>query len=188
MGVYFIQSGEDGPIKVGKADDVTARQRGLQTGNPCELIVRAWQPTWGRAHERTLHVRLADHRIHLEWFHPVDLVLQAADECRQGRWVEHKTRSGILPDGWLATHARYGLFAIPHDAIAGVMSLTELREACGFSRQFLARHLKVSVVELVAAENGLPIKRWTYRQLRDYLGPAYMTIFGLNTLALAPAS
>lgn len=32
--VYFFQRGEEGPIKIGKADDVPFRARGIQTATP----------------------------------------------------------------------------------------------------------------------------------------------------------
>jgi len=68
--VYFIQSGERGPIKIGAAANPFARLRELQTGNPYQLRLllaedagcHAW------ALERALHRRFASSRLGGEWF------------------------------------------------------------------------------------------------------------------------
>lgn len=65
--VYVIQSGDDGPIKVGYAVDVPARIATLQTGNPYLLrllyVLPGPQPL-----EWQLHQRLKDCRLVGEWF------------------------------------------------------------------------------------------------------------------------
>ena len=67
--VYFVQSGEGGPIKIGFADDVGLRVKGLQVGNPCELRLLAAVPG-GQPLEMQIHHVLRQHCIHGEWFHP----------------------------------------------------------------------------------------------------------------------
>ncbi len=66
--VYFLRMGEDGPIKIGKAQDPSRRLFGLQTGNPIELkmilLVRNSEL------EPAFHEKFWDHRIRGEWFYP----------------------------------------------------------------------------------------------------------------------
>src|SRR6516162_9936645 len=66
--VYFVQVGDNGPIKIGKAVSPLARLAELQTGNPIELIPRLL--LLGGRHERFLHRRFKDCRIRGEWFRP----------------------------------------------------------------------------------------------------------------------
>ncbi len=68
--VYFIASA-NGPIKIGIANDIEQRLRGLQTANPVALRLLASR-TGGRAQEQEYHKRFAAHRLHGEWFdqHP----------------------------------------------------------------------------------------------------------------------
>jgi hypothetical protein len=73
--VYFVQSGEGGPIKIGWAADFAARLAVMQTGNPVELVVLATVPG-SRAAERELHARFASLRIRREWFRPEAELLQ----------------------------------------------------------------------------------------------------------------
>lgn len=66
--VYFIQSGEHGPVKIGfTSRDPHARVCKLQTGNPEELLLRHVIPA-ERATEKQLHTRFEPARIRLEWF------------------------------------------------------------------------------------------------------------------------
>jgi hypothetical protein len=87
--VYFIQSGDDGPIKIGFTRNLAARLRQLQTGHPAKLrVLRAF-----RGDERLeawLHRHFAAHRLNGEWFTPHRdllryLVDHAAPERRPGR-------------------------------------------------------------------------------------------------------
>lgn len=67
MPVYAIQAGENGPVKLGKADDPVRRMAGLQTGNAQELhLLRVW--AGGEAEEAALHKRFAGLRLFGEWF------------------------------------------------------------------------------------------------------------------------
>lgn len=75
--VYFIQAGENGPIKIGHTVDVRARLKNLQTAHYETLGVIAW---WAgtRDDEAAAHAALATHRIRGEWFHPADEVYRYA--------------------------------------------------------------------------------------------------------------
>jgi hypothetical protein len=65
--IYFIQSGEDGPIKIGLSHDPTKRLPQLQTGNHVDLRLRHVIPG-DLGVEQTLHERFEPARIRGEWF------------------------------------------------------------------------------------------------------------------------
>lgn len=65
--VYFIQHGEGGPVKIGKAYDPKSRLRELQCGNPRTLVIRAVVLS-GDSTEERLHGRWWKYRIRGEWF------------------------------------------------------------------------------------------------------------------------
>jgi hypothetical protein len=72
--IYFIQAGEDGPIKVGyvdgeSLDHVELRRALLQVGNHQILHTRAVIPG-SYSEERALHRRFASGHIRGEWFLP----------------------------------------------------------------------------------------------------------------------
>ena len=72
--IYFIQSGEKGPIKIGFARDPEKRLRHLQGANPCELaLLKAVHGDVGG--EKRLHAQFAHLRIRGEWFEPGDDLL-----------------------------------------------------------------------------------------------------------------
>lgn len=72
--VYFIQEGDDGPIKIGHAKHPADRIRALQIGNPRALNLLAAFPGYVRD-EIALHKQLAPHNIRSEWFTPCPEVL-----------------------------------------------------------------------------------------------------------------
>lgn len=68
--VYFIQAGDNGPIKIGwTAGDPRARMASLQTGNPEPLRLLAYAPGTIED-ERAMHERCASIRMIGEWFKP----------------------------------------------------------------------------------------------------------------------
>jgi hypothetical protein len=67
--VYFIQSGDNGSIKIGIALNPQNRLRTIQTSHPEKLHIRALTHG-GIEQERDYHQRFADHRLHGEWFRP----------------------------------------------------------------------------------------------------------------------
>lgn len=74
--VYFIQSGANGPIKIGTALNVTKRMAMLQTGNPEQLMLLS-TVSGGRDLESALHFHLASERVRGEWFKPSGAVFAA---------------------------------------------------------------------------------------------------------------
>lgn len=74
--VYFVQAGENGPVKIGLAEDPDRRVAELQTG--CFAELRLLGTIAGdRGTERALHERFADYRIRGEWFEPSAAVFEA---------------------------------------------------------------------------------------------------------------
>lgn len=67
--VYFIQSGVNGPIKIGKAINPESRLAELQVGSPFALRLIGATPGDVSA-EHALHVRFREDHIRGEWFHP----------------------------------------------------------------------------------------------------------------------
>lgn len=62
---YIMQAGDAGHVKIGRARDVEARRRSLQTGSSVPLkVIRIIHFDC----ERDLHQRYAGHRLHGEWF------------------------------------------------------------------------------------------------------------------------
>lgn len=77
MAVYFIQAGDGGPVKIGKADDVRARLADLQVAHWCELsLIR--EIDGGHKVERWLHRHYAPGRLRGEWFEFSECMLTVA--------------------------------------------------------------------------------------------------------------
>lgn len=72
--VYFVQSGWDGPIKIGCAADVDARVRQLQTGSADQLWLLAAMHG-DAATEHRLHELFSGYRVRGEWFSPAPVLL-----------------------------------------------------------------------------------------------------------------
>lgn len=72
--VYFIQAGEDGEIKIGKANNVQKRYKALQTSCPQDLyLLGAIETKDAYSLEKQLHERFAQYRVMhsgctSEWF------------------------------------------------------------------------------------------------------------------------
>ena len=70
---YFIQAGDQGPIKIGSTKSLGVRLRTLVTMSPLPLrLVGVMQGD----HEARGHTRLAEFRIHGEWFVPSATVME----------------------------------------------------------------------------------------------------------------
>jgi len=75
--IYFIQAGENGPIKIGKSDDPERRLAQLQTAHYEELkILWVEYETPGpiKDEERQLHLSYEDDNIRGEWFKPENIL------------------------------------------------------------------------------------------------------------------
>lgn len=80
--LYFLRSGEDGPIKIGISKDVEARLRHLQCAHHTPLkILKVVEGD--RDMERNLLMRFQWARSHGEWFHPAPELLDLIDSLEQ---------------------------------------------------------------------------------------------------------
>jgi len=68
--VYFVQCGDDGPIKIGMASNIKSRINDIQSMCPYQLSVIGSIPNGGKVTERLLHEKFSSLRIHGEWFSP----------------------------------------------------------------------------------------------------------------------
>ena len=70
MPVYFIQSANGGPVKIGTSEDVGRRLKALEYQHKTRLVLLKII-AGGRKEERVMHERFAGHRIgRSELFHP----------------------------------------------------------------------------------------------------------------------
>jgi hypothetical protein len=97
MAVYFIRAGEDGPIKIGFADDAATRLRELQTGNHLDLRIVATREG-GRTQEALLHDYLDEDCIRGEWFRPTERVLAVVGGAEVPSPPEQQARAPHLLD------------------------------------------------------------------------------------------
>ena len=98
--VYFVQSGTDGPIKIGTAVDVPARIALLQIGN-AEPLCLLGAVEGGQREERGYHILLATHRIRGEWFRPHSDVLAMVGKPLPERSLI-RTHADIIADASVA--------------------------------------------------------------------------------------
>jgi Meiotically Up-regulated Gene 113 (MUG113) protein len=82
--LYFIQCGDDGPIKIGVSHDPSARLRALQTASPYPLTLLWVHGPLEDAPglELRLHKRHAAIRLQGEWFLPTDGLLNHIFQMR----------------------------------------------------------------------------------------------------------
>jgi len=69
--IYFIQAGENGPIKIGQSNNVMERLSQLQTANPYELKL-IWLYSGSDYTEIEIQNEFKHENIRGEWFHPSD--------------------------------------------------------------------------------------------------------------------
>lgn len=74
--VYFIQEGDDGPVKIGSAYSPAYRLGTLQTGNPRRLHIRGTL-RGGVGLERRMQAGFRAYQLEGEWFSPELPVLAA---------------------------------------------------------------------------------------------------------------
>jgi len=101
--VYFIQSGDIGPIKVGWSENgVEQRLATMQTGNPQELRLLGVHYA-ARPYELALHTRFADQGIRGEWYQPtpelIACALDGPDEALRG-WLRERAYGWTAAPGY----------------------------------------------------------------------------------------
>lgn len=87
MSVYFVEAGDTGIIKIGKADNLDQRLKQMQPYCPHPLKVLAVAPG-GLGAEGRIHERFGKHRLHGEWF-------RLTDQLRI--LIAHVAKAGELP-------------------------------------------------------------------------------------------
>lgn len=130
--VYVIQGDPGTPVKIGRAVDVMARMRGLQTGNPSQLRLLAVIPDiFGEPDEDDerypedslewqLHQRFKDCRLQGEWFTDCEAVISTvtalATRLRETYEAGETISLHDLADGFILwrTFGRSGPVTIRH--------------------------------------------------------------------------
>jgi len=82
--IYFVQQGDDGPIKIGKAKGLAARVASLQCANPTPLRLLAHFSAAG-AVETALHKHFRRYRVRGEWFEPAAPILAYIERVKNRR-------------------------------------------------------------------------------------------------------
>jgi hypothetical protein len=78
--IYFLQSGENGPIKIGHTEGhVVWRMRQLQHSSPYELSILGIH-AGDHSEEQRLHRKFSADRFRNEWFNPVPSILKHIDD------------------------------------------------------------------------------------------------------------
>lgn len=80
--IYFVRAADSDAIKIGYAEDVSARIQGMQTGNHKELILLAVMPG-EQCDEAEIHQRFAASRLQGEWFEETQPLLNLIDVARE---------------------------------------------------------------------------------------------------------
>lgn len=114
--IYFIQQGEDGPVKIGYSATmvgVERRRSAMQTAHCVELRLLGVVPG-DREDETLLHEFLREWRIRGEWFSPSSEVLETATSRRSAldaierRFCMRRWRDGgVLRADWSLTDSGF---------------------------------------------------------------------------------
>ena len=94
--VYFVQEGDAGPIKIGRASRAEARLARIQTGSSHELRLLCAVPG-ASVLERSFHVAFARDRLRGEWFRPTPELLRLVRELRRV-WGAADRADAAAPD------------------------------------------------------------------------------------------
>lgn len=120
--VYFIQEGDDGPIKIGyTAANPKGRLAALQTGNANPLRIVTWAPGT-LEDEKALHGRFAHLRMQGEWFRPVAELLTFIAGVQ---WSQRSADPLPEPKGTL--------FGLTHEQLEAVRYYILMREHDAYS-------------------------------------------------------
>lgn len=87
--IYFIQQGEDGPIKIGYSTNPRKRLDKLSTASPYPLRMLKIVPG-GPALERQLHNRFSHSQLEGEWFKPTEELLEFIQNLKSSFDTNHK--------------------------------------------------------------------------------------------------
>jgi hypothetical protein len=110
--IYFLQSGANGPIKIGTSRTSEQRVRDLKTSCPYPANLLA-TVEGGRSLERRIHSALRQHRTNGEWFRPSVHTLCVVQAAKAG--------SGPLEDALQSIEAQHSLTMRRLDAAGHAM-------------------------------------------------------------------
>jgi len=106
--IYFIQMGEDGPVKIGYSttvENLRHRLDFMQVGNPAPLLLRG-VIRGSQRDEQALHRAVWQHRLRGEWFTLSEQIGELLDKCESvaDLPVVHRRQSAVRmePDKALA--------------------------------------------------------------------------------------
>lgn len=91
--VYFIQAGNDGPIKIGKAKDLKRRLQAIQTDCPYPIQILAIDST---NHEKEWHIKYKKYCLHGEWFSPHSALLKEIEKIKEA----NNPKKGTIRCNW----------------------------------------------------------------------------------------
>ncbi len=138
--IYFIQAGENKPIKIGWTENIAGRYDHLQTAHYEELKIRKLFEG-DKELESKIHYAARKHRIRNEWYRAEVL---GSNEVYKIIKNEKKIR---LPD----------YFRGRYDRKLKQIFVRELRETKKWTQEKLASELNVSVQTIIQWENGKQI-------------------------------
>jgi hypothetical protein len=145
MAVYFIleENDADWRLKIGRAKDMTARRRALQTGNSRPLKLLGWiEGRDDAAIEAQLHAKYAEQNTRrnggstsTEWFHlqPVDILTDLMRANRSGFVVKNADAFEITG---------YDTDAVPEYLGVWDWATLELEQCCPFCGCFCGMHFQ----------------------------------------------
>jgi hypothetical protein len=159
--VYFLRSGETGPIKIGYTGTTpNARLSALQTGNPEPLrLIGAVPGTM--ADESRLHDRFSGARIQGEWFRPVPELLAFIEGALFGcREMPGSYDDMVDRENWLDTVAEYSRLQYAVDRVEALETCDGVAEMDGgvlhaHSLDELRTHLEVLRYAQVVHGDGM---------------------------------
>lgn len=93
--IYFIQCGENGPIKIGQSDNPEERMAQLQTACPYELKM-LWVYKNSDWTEIAIHGEFSHERIRGEWYHPSQSILSFIEEVLVNSYAVETFREGEI--------------------------------------------------------------------------------------------
>lgn len=100
--IYFIQAGEDGPVKIGytkRAEGVKRRLTTFQTSH-AETLRLLGSHEGTLEDEKELHRQFSNRRVRGEWFEPDSLILHLAGDGEYFRDFLDLARVGPRLDRW----------------------------------------------------------------------------------------
>lgn len=95
--IYFIQQGQDGPVKIGMSRQPFQRLEALQAANPDQLYLIAIVTATFDCSETRLHKQFAKDRIRGEWFAPSSALLDWIDRHFNGARLQADRPGVKLP-------------------------------------------------------------------------------------------